>query len=54
MDDERIADLEKRLARIESRLVQLMLFLGADPYGKNNGHTIVRRNYREAEHASAA
>jgi hypothetical protein len=29
-----IAALEKRLARIESRLVQLMLHMGVDPHGK--------------------
>jgi|CryBogDrversion2_5_1035270.scaffolds.fasta_scaffold06872_5 hypothetical protein len=31
----RVDELEKRLARIESRLVQLMIHLGADPHGKN-------------------
>ena len=33
--EERLADLTARVTRLESRLVQLMLFLGADPYGKN-------------------
>jgi hypothetical protein len=32
---------DQRLARIESRLVQLMLFLGANPYGANH-----RKRYR--------
>ena len=27
--------IHERLARIESRLVQLMLYLGMNPYGKN-------------------
>jgi hypothetical protein len=27
-------NIEKRLRRIESRLVQLMIHLGLDPYGK--------------------
>ena len=31
----RVDELEKRLARIESRLVQLMIHFGADPHGKN-------------------
>jgi len=28
-------DVDARLARIETRLVQLMLFVGADPHGIN-------------------
>lgn len=45
MDNERLEALERRLARIETRLVQLMLFVGADPYGENVP-AIVRRTPR--------
>ena len=34
--DERVQETLDRVTRLESRLVQLMLFLGADPHGKNN------------------
>lgn len=34
--DDRLLDVHERLARVESRLVQLMLYMGADPHGKNN------------------
>lgn len=45
MDEERLLAVERRLARMETRLVQLMLFLGADPYGENVP-AIVRRTPR--------
>lgn len=31
---DRVDDMEKRLVRIESRLVRLMIHLGIDPYEK--------------------
>jgi hypothetical protein len=34
--DERVQETLDRVTRLESRLVQLMLFLGADPHGKND------------------
>lgn len=50
--DERIAAIERRLARIESRLVQLMLFLGANPNERYALPAIVRR-VREVNKTSA-
>lgn len=50
--DERIAAIEHRLARMESRLVQLMLYLGANPNERYDLPAIVRR-VREANKASA-
>ncbi len=35
--------LDRRLARVESRLVQLMIFMGADPYGKNEPAVVRER-----------
>lgn len=52
MDEERIAAIERRLARMESRLVQLMLFLGANPHERYGLPAIVRR-VREENKASA-
>jgi len=43
MDEARMAAIERRLARMESRLVQLMIFLGADPLGRYDLPAIVRR-----------
>lgn len=34
-----LEQVAERVVRIESRLVQLMKFLGADPYGKNEPPT---------------
>ena len=36
--------IDHRLARVESRLVQLMVFVGADPYGKNEPAVVRRRD----------
>lgn len=51
MNEERIAAIERRLARMESRLVQLMLFLGANPHERYDLPAIVRR-VREVNKAS--
>ncbi len=52
MNEERIVAIERRLARMESRLVQLMLFLGANPHERYDLPAIVRR-VREVNKASA-
>jgi hypothetical protein len=39
---QQIENLERRMARIESRLVQLMIHLGADPYEKKYEDTYHR------------
>jgi len=52
MDEDRMDAIERRIARIESRLVQLMIYLGADPaerYVFPAYPAIVRRIREEAK-----
>ena len=52
MDEDRRDAIERRIARIESRLVQLMIYLGADPterYVFPAYPAIVRRIREEAK-----
>jgi len=52
MDEARLGAIELRLARMESRLVQLMIYLGADPaerYDAPAYPAIVRRVREEAK-----
>lgn len=47
--------LNERLSRIESRLVQLMLYVGMNPYGKNpEGGFLEAISEAEAGHSSEA
>ncbi len=41
--------IERRLARIESRLVQLMIFLGADPYERAYDNLASAKHTRPAK-----
>jgi len=41
---EYLQTIDHRLARVESRLVQLMLFVGANPYGKNEPAVVRERD----------
>lgn len=52
MDEDRMDAIERRIARIESRLVQLMIYLGADPaerYDAPAYPAIVRRVREESK-----
>lgn len=49
MDEDRMDAIERRIARIESRLVQLMLYLGADPAERYDYPAIVRRVREESK-----
>lgn len=47
--EEQLRDIEHRLARVESRLVQLMIFLGANPYGKNDPEVVRGRGEHRSQ-----
>lgn len=49
MDEARLGAIEMRLARMESRLVQLMIYLGADPAERYDYPAIVRRVREESK-----
>ena len=46
--DERLAAIEQRLIRMESRLVKFIIFMGGDPY--DTGHTRQHMEDRKNNH----